>query len=602
VKCPHNLHRRRQRIAHYLALSNNLSAHAIAGGHPLLNSSSAEQGLTTPQETSPSFPGGKLFFLPLLIVMATACLVILPFLLWGNPSGHDFEFHINSWMEVLGQWKQGILYPRWAALAQYGYGEARFLFYPPASWTLGAALGALFPWKAVPGVYVWLALTLSGCSMFLLARRWLDRPDASFAAALYAANPYYVVIVYWRSAFAELLAGALFPLLLLYALRSEQEGEGAVIPLAAIVAAAWLTNIPAAVMLNYSLALLIVTLAILKRSPRVLLQGALAVLLGAALASFFLVPAAYEQRWVNIAEVLSPGVRPQDNFLFVRINDVDHNRFNLLISLVASAEMIVIAIAVFFSRSRRRREPRHWWTLFLWAFFAALLNFSFTSFLWEQLPELRYLQLPWRWLLCLNVSFALFVTMASRRWIVRILVCVVMLAVLTVVWHRVQAPWWETAADFDDMLAHQQSGAGYEGTDEYVPLGADPYEIKPDAPLVALEEVVPGQTPGIQIERWSAESKLFTAQVDRPDRLVLRLFNYPAWRVEVNGQLVEASTRDVTGQMLIPVPAGENRVQITFTRTWDRTLGGIISAVAAFFLAGFALRLHRRSPRGAELA
>jgi 6-pyruvoyl-tetrahydropterin synthase related domain len=553
----------------------------------------------TRQEGSVDFAGGGIFLLPLLIVMATAFLLILPFFFLGNPSGHDFEFHVNSWMEVLGQWKHGILYPRWAALAQYGYGEARFIFYPPASWTLGAALGALLRWKAVPGAYVWLAVTLSGCSMFLLARRWLDRRDAIFAAALYAANPYYIVIVYWRSAFAELLAGALLPLLLLYVLRLEEEPE-AVIPLTLIVTAAWLTNIPAAVMVNYSLVLLIVILAILKRSPRVLLRGARAVLLGAALATFFLVPAAYEQRWVNIAEVLSPGVRPQDNFLFVKINDADHNRFNVLISLVASAEMIVLAIAVFLSRSWRRRQPHLWWTLFGWALLAMLLNFSFTSFLWGHLPELRYVQLPWRWLLCVNVAFAFFVTMASRRWIVRSLICVAMFAVLTFVWHRAQTPWWEAAADFGEMFEHHRSGAGYEGTDEYVPVGADPYEIKQDAPRVALGDdgVALGQVQQIQIQRWSAESKVFTAQVERPTQLVLRLFNYPAWRVAVNGRIVATSTREVTGQMLIPVQAGENRVQITFTRTWDRTLGAIISGVTALFLGAIIVlrRGHLSSP------
>jgi hypothetical protein len=561
--------------------------HEDAGGHTLLNSRSVEQRHTTGQETAVNF---AIFPVPLLIVMVTAFLVILPFFFLGNPSGHDFEFHVNSWMEVLGQWRQGILYPQWAALAQYGYGEARFIFYPPASWTLGAALGALLPWKAVPGAYVWLALTLSGCSMFLLARRWLDRRDAIFAAALYAANPYYIVIVYWRSAFAELLAGALLPLLLLYALRTEDEGRETVIPLAVIVAAAWLTNIPAAVVVNYSLALLIVIVAMLKRSPRVLPYGALAVLLGAALAAFFLLPAAYERRWVNIAEVLSAGVRPQDNFLFVKIDDADHNRFNLLVSLVASAEMIVLAMAAFFSRSWRRQQPRAWWTLFGWALLAGLLNFSFTSFLWEHLPELRYLQLPWRWLLCLNVALALFVAMASRRRIVRGLICVTMFAVLIFVWHRVQAPWWETAGDFGDMLQHQQCGVGYEGTDEYVPAGADPYEIKHDAARVAVEDESAAQ---IQVHRWDAEDKMCTAQVEQPGQLVLRLFNYPAWRVEVNGQEVAASTRDVTGQMLIPVQKGENRVQITFTRTWDRTLGGIISAVSTLFLVGL-ITLRRK--------
>jgi hypothetical protein len=568
----------------------------MPGGNSLLNSSSLEQRVMKQEDVGTSSVGGPISLLPLLLVMAASLAVILPFFFFGSPSGHDFEFHVNSWMEVLGQWKLGIIYPRWAALAQYGYGEARFVFYPPVSWTLGAALGALLPWKAVPGAYVWLGLTLSGCSMFLLARNWLGRRDAMFAAALYAANPYFVVIVYWRSAFAELLAGALMPLLLLYVLRSDDENTNAVVPLALIVAAAWLTNIPAAVMLNYSLVLLAVILAFLERSPRVLLQGAIAVLFGAALAAFFLIPAAYEQRWVNIAEVLSPGVRPQDNFLFVKLADVDHNRFNLLVSVLASTETILLAIAAFLSRTWRSRQPRVWWMLVGWALFATLLNFSFTAWFWNHLPELRYLQLPWRWLLCFNVALALLATLASRRWLVRVLICLVMLAVVVFVWHRIQAPWWETSADFREMLEHQQSGAGYEGTDEYVPIGADPYEIKQDAPRVALNHTdIPNQIQQLQIQQWNAESKIFTTVVTQPGELVLRLFNYPAWRVEVNGQAVATSTQDVTGQMLIPVGAGENRVHILFTRTWDRTLGGLISVVTALSLGVF-VALRRKRP------
>src|SRR5207245_10639928 len=162
-----------------------------------------------------------------------------------------------------------IVYPRWAALAYWGYGEARFLFYPPASWTLGSTLGSLLPWKVAPGAYVWLALLASGLSMFALARRWLPSGAALFGAAVCAANPHYIVIVYWRSAFAELLAGALLPLLLLLVLRAQKDWEKVIIPLGLVVAAAWLTNAPAAVMVTYSLALLVVVVAIVQRSPRI---------------------------------------------------------------------------------------------------------------------------------------------------------------------------------------------------------------------------------------------------------------------------------------------------------------------------------------------
>jgi len=495
---------------------------------------------------------------------------------------------VNSWMEVLGQWKQGILYPRWAALAHFGYGEARFIFYPPFSWLLGALLGALLPWKLVPAAFVFVALTLSGCSMFLLARHYLARPDAIFAATLYAANPYHLVIVYWRSAFAELLAGALLPLLLLEVLELEEKGRRVVLPVALLVAAAWLTNAPTAVMVNYSLALLVAVTAILRRSPKVLLYGAGAAVLGAGLAAFYVFPAAYEQKWVAIAQVLAPGVRPQDNFLFTILEDVDHNRFNYLVSLIAAAQMVALAGAVLLARSRRRESPQLWWTIAAWSLFSGLLMFSFTFSLWQYLPKLRFVQLPWRWLLCLNVPFALLITMAWRRWTMRAMVCAVMLFVLLCAWHRVQSPWWDTAADINEMLDNQQDGPGYEGTDEYVPTGADPYEINKAARRVTLDGL--GRSL-IEEKQWGAESKFFIADVTSPGKVVLRLFNYPAWRVEVNGNPVAAQTREVTGQLMIPVEAGQNRVRITFIHTWDRTAGGVISAATMFLVVMVGVRM-----------
>ncbi|MGH9539304.1 MAG: 6-pyruvoyl-tetrahydropterin synthase-related protein [Terriglobales bacterium] len=529
---------------------------------------------------------------PVLIIMLAAFAVMLPTFFLGIPSGHDFEFHVNSWMEVLTQWKQGIVYPRWAALAHYGFGEARFIFYPPASWMLGAALGSFLPWNLVPGAYEWIVLTLAGWSMFRLAREFLEPRDAIFAAALYAANPYHIVIVYWRSAAAELMAGALLPLLLLYVLRSPQAGRKTIVPLGLIVAAAWLTNVPSAVMVTYSLVLLVTVVAILRRSPQPLFIGAAAVGLGLALAAFYLLPVLYEQKWVEIEQVLSPGVRPQDNFLFTFIDNPDHNRFNLLVSLVATIELMLLAIAVFMSRQWRPRTPELWRTLAAWGAVAALLMSSFTLGIYRLLPELRFVQLPWRWLLCLNVPLALFLTMALRKWLPRALALVAMLAVLFWVWHRVQPPWWDNAADVAEMQQNQHDGSGYEGTDEYVPNGADAYEIKKDLHRVSFEGA--GSTQ-ILIEQWDPETRVFTATVGQPGKLVLKLFNYPAWKVEVNDHPVETSAVEVTGQMVIPVEAGKNRVRVIFSRTRDRTVGGLISLVTGILLLG-AFLFSRREP------
>ncbi|HKM48704.1 MAG TPA: RdgB/HAM1 family non-canonical purine NTP pyrophosphatase [Terriglobales bacterium] len=541
------------------------------------------------------------------LLLAGVCLLaIAPFFRWGNPSGHDFEFHMYSWMEVLGQWKHGVVYPRWAALGYWGYGEARFLFYPPASWTLGAALGAVLPWKMVPGAYCWIVLTLAGAAMYRLAREWLSAPDALFAAAFYALNPYHLLIVYWRSAYAELLASALLPLLLLCVLRLTKPGSRPVLWLSLTLAAAWLTNAPAAVMIHYSVAGLAAVLAVLGRSWRPLLRTAVAIALGTGLASFYLIPAVYETRWINVAEVLSPGVRPQDNFLFTTLADPDHNRFNLLVSTVALAEIAVLALSIWGARWKKHvgtaalgcpvahsatgfKVP--WTLLSVWGACSAVLMFSASNLLWQHLPKLQFVQLPFRWLLCMNAALAMLLTLAARRWTWRWLASAVLLAAVIVAGYRIQPPWWELAADIREMSAALADGTGYEGTDEYVPAGADSYELNKSLPMLSDDAGVPVTS---QMLVWQPMEKHFRAQSAAAQNLTVRLFNYPAWEVVVNGKRAQTRTTSVTRLLVVPIAAGANNVQIHFRRTLDRWIGDVVSLISLALLVVVWVKSRRR--------
>jgi hypothetical protein len=538
--------------------------------------------------------GAALLWAPVLAIGAAAFAVEIPFFFLGTPSGHDVEFHLYSWLEVLAQWKHGIVYPRWAWLAHFAYGEPRFVFYPPASWMLGAALSAIFPWTVASCIYIWIVLTAAGAAMFVLARRWLDRRDAIFAAVLYAVNPYHLVIVYWRSAFAELLASCLVPLLLLFALKAVEEGRRAIVPLALVLAAAWLTNAPAAVMIHYSLGLLVVFFAWQRHSPRLLLVGAGAVALGAGLAAFYLLPAIYEQRWIDIAQAVSAGSRPADNFLFIHTTDADHDAFNRIISWVAILEMVAIFAAAWAGRPWRETKCELWRVLLGWAIACSVLMFPATSLLWRVLPKMEFMQFPWRWLLCLSLLFTIFATVGLRRWWWRAAVCAIAILAIVMAWHRIQPPWWDNAGDLREMQDNMATGAGYEGVEEYTPVGAEPAAIDKDARNVTVNGRARA---AIRVFRWDAESKMFTVEMSAADQLALRLFRYPAWRVEVNGRVVQTAARAETGQILVPVETGTNRVQISFVRTWDRSLGGWISILVAACLVFRTLWERNRAMR-----
>jgi len=526
----------------------------------------------------------RLLWTPLLAIAAAAFAVEIPFFFEGTPSGHDVEFHLYSWLEVMSQWRHGILYPRWAALAHFAYGEPRFVFYPPASWTLGAAISSIFPWTNASPIYVWIVLVLSGVSMFVLAKRWFGPRDATFAAVLYAVNPYHLVIVYWRSAFAELLASCLVPLLVLLVLRAADGDRHVVLPLGFLLAASWLTNAPAAVMIHYSLALLVLYFSWRRRSSQIIATAAAAVVLGALLSAFYLLPAIYEQRWIDIANAVSAGSRPADNFLFIHTTDPDHDAFNRIISWLAVLEIVLIAASATAAKIWRETRRELWVALLVWVGACAVLMFPFSLILWKILPKIQFMQFPWRWLLCLSMIFTVFVTTGFRKWWMRAVVCLLCLTIIVIGWNRIQAPWWDTPADLREMVDNMYIGAGYEGTDEYTPAGADPSAIDKDARKVTVDGPARAD---IHVLRWDAEAKTFTVQMSAADQLALRLFSYPAWRTEVNGREVQTSSRTSTGQMLVPVPAGMNRVEIRFVRSWDRTLGDWISFVTVLGILGW---------------
>lgn len=548
------------------------------------------------------------------VSLGTALLIVSPFFWLGTASGHDIAFHASSWLEVAGQWKEGILFPRWCEWANNGFGEPRFIFYPPLSWMLGAALGFVVPWTAVPGTFIVLAQTLAGISMFALARRFFPTRAAIFAAACYAANPYALLVVYMRSDFAEELACALLPLLLLAVVQlcgllenHWRSGTRVTAIFALLFACIWLSNAPAGVLASYSMALFFTWAAIAKKSFAPLWRGAGGLALGFALTGFYLLPAAYEQRWVNIGQALSSGLQPAQNFLYTKIADPEHNQFNWIASSIA---VLLIAMAgaaaiVAYRNTQKEEyggEKSLWHVLLLLGATAMVLMFRSSWILWEFLPKLRFVQFPWRWMGILAVPYAYFAAAAVRRWRPGwVWAVVVTITVVCTAAFLVHKAWWDT----DDIPVLEEaisSSKGFDGTDEYDPAKDDHTNLPAKAPPVQIlaregaETAKPSAK--IRIARWTAEEKDLTVTSPQPLRLAVRLLDYPVWRVEVNGQRVMPESPESTAQIILPLPAGTQRIKIELTKTPDRILGEVVSGAAGilFLLLLFLDRARRLSP------
>jgi hypothetical protein len=550
----------------------------------------------------------------LLAIAATA--VTAPMWFLGNASGHDFQFHMASWLDVSGQWHEGILYPRWAEWANFGFGEPRFIFYPPLSWMLGAALGLVLPWRMVPGAYIWLALVFGGYGMWRMAREWLTPPQAAAAAVLYAVGPYQLIIAYYRSDFAELLAGAIFPFLIWRALRVMRDGWCAVPSLAIVFAAVWLANAPAAVIATYSLALILAIGALARRDWRVLFAGASAMVCGFGLAAFYILPAAWEQRWVQISQALVPLLEPKDNFIFTHAPDPEFLFFNWKVSTVAAAVILISAVAAVFVARRRMKLDTAWWIVLAMGASSVFLMFPVSAIFWKYLPKLAFVQFPWRWMGPLGFVFAFLLAAAPVRRKTQIGTWVSLGVLIVGLAAAIVSDCWWDSEDIPVLAGGIHSGNGYEGTDEYQPLRSDRYSLPgsdipygdPPGPSTPLVEVLnddaaqlePAPAGAVNVVRWTAERREFSYNAADTTTIGVRLLNYPAWSATIDAAAVATATAGDTGQLLLQVPAGMHQVSIRFVRTHDRTLGGAISITFVLIVGAWwiVLRLRARGDGG----
>ncbi|HWF38325.1 MAG TPA: 6-pyruvoyl-tetrahydropterin synthase-related protein [Candidatus Acidoferrales bacterium] len=565
---------------------------------------------------APSGVGAKASWkIPFLLVAVAATAAIAPFFFAGNASGHDIQFHLSSWMDVAGQWREGTFYPRWAEWANWGFGEPRFIFYPPLSWMLGAVLGLILPWKATPGAFIWLALILAGMAMWRLAREWLPEAQAAIAAVFFAVNPYNLAIVYYRSDFAELMGVALLPLLVWGALRMIRCNWRYVPHVAIVFAAIWLANAPEGVIATYSLALVLLIATARQRSAQPLLIGSAAMAAGFGLAAFYILPAAWERGWVQISGVLTTNLLPQHNFLFTHSSDAEFQLFNWKISGVAVGTMLATTAAVAVAWPRRRSFGKIWWMLLGLGFASALMMLPVSLELWRHLPELVFLQFPWRWLAPLSVALALFAAAAIsglRRHGTRQIATALVLVLIGITGALIATSTWWNSEDAALIAGEIQSGHGYEGVDEYQPTGDDRTDLPNATPDAEEMPKVPATLPveifdadsgkvsptngdvKIDVQKWAGERKRFEIEADAPVTLAVRLLNYPAWDVQEDGKSISPEAAPETAEMLLALAPGQHEVEIRFARTPDRIAGDAISALSVIGLAGFVLIKRKR--------
>ena len=603
---------------------------------------------------------------PLVLLLLAALVAVHPLLVHGNSCGHDMGFHLLSWVDAAHQLRHGILYPHWTMPAAWNAGEPRFVFYPPLSWMLGASLvGAAhilhLPTSVAPMLYIWIALVAAGFAMHRLAQNFVSPRAALIAAALYLANPYMLFNAFERSAFAELLAAAWIPLLLLAVLRERPTARGIAVPIALL----WLTNAPAAVMGCYMFAVLAAlrVLAALVSSrreapPTSALRLAASYLSGAAiglaLPAFYLLPAAYQRRFVQVDMAMIGNMRFQDNFLFDRTADAAHNIVNHTISALAVALValtVLVLSAIFLPTQRRTQQPGRLLqqkespssfmsvSLAIVTLLITFLLVPLSTPLWNHVPELAFLQFPWRLLtilsavLCLGIAIllnnllgapsmtragvpggrSLSAGLEHRRGMGGVTISI-MLAIplmLSAIGYHLYAQGCDPADMPGFITAIVATHHGVMPTDEYTPLNADNDVLRTDNPGYWLAATPGAPAPNTHPTAAELNPSLLSDDEEPPlsqtvstpaphhlelnlsqqEDLILNLRDYPDWQVTRNGAAITPHLQRNDGLLAIALPAGASTIDIRWRETRDQQLGLALSGCG---LLAFGLTFRSR--------
>ncbi len=586
------------------------------------------------------------------LIVAAAAVAVAPQLVRGNSCGHDFNVHLVSWLDCVNAWRHGIAYPHWTPSANWDAGEPRFVFYPPLTWIVGAALGLMLPWALAPIVLTFLILAGTGLATRALAREACNDAVATLAGCAAIFSGFALFTAYERAAFPEFMGSMLLPLVVLFALRERQPNtavfrralDGSAAPLALVLGACWLSNAPLGVMASYLMAAMALTAAVLRRTKQRIdwapvLRATIAAVVGLGATAFYWIPAALEQRWVDIRQATQdPGYNFENSWLFARHTNPDLALHDVVLhtASVISISMIAVALlcgAVAWRRGtltpERTTGSRSWWIPIAAIPVAVLfLLFPISRPVWDLLPKMKFLQYPWRWMEAVEAPMAILFAAAvwPRTKRTRGLVCgVCALAFLAALGYAV-TEFFQVCHPEDtvrQMLTDYRNGAGFEGMYEYEPPAADIGAIAmglPDACLVSdpstelgrqddndnlvwnaaqgsCEAVFSGTPP---VQRANPEHRQINAIVPRAGYLVLRLLSYPAWRVRVNGRTVTNLPRRDDGLIAVPVPQGAVDVTADWTITPDVILSRWICCAGILLLIllyVFESKLRRGAPR-----
>lgn len=392
-----------------------------------------------------------------LLILALSAPTFFRMLRTGIYSMQDFHlfrlFEFNKCIESL-------TFPcRWAPDAGLGYGEPLFNFYGQATYWIGEIfykIGFNFI-DSIKLIFI-LSIVGSGISMFYLSKKiWKNNYSGIISSMLYIYAPYRAVDVWVRGALPEALSFAIFPLIIL-AIEN-----GSVF---------WFAIFTTLLVLTHNLSLFMfapfIIVWVLYRKFWKAIPGSLVTL---GLSGFYILPIIFESKFIDIQSTIQGYFDFRAHFITLYQMLIfrfwgyggstwgSGDGLSLSIGVLQWTIPLIIGVIIFFKKRNPNILHTTYYILFSLGWFYLFLTHNKSTFIWEELKLLAYIQFPWRFLgvatFCFTLLGGSIVSVLTKQKFAITLVIVVLAIFLNAaffkedIWYSVSDNYFLTGSEWD---------------------------------------------------------------------------------------------------------------------------------------------------------
>ena len=532
-----------------------------------------------------------------------------------------FSMHDNQHIARLYLLDQGIrqghIYPRWVDMLGFGFGYPLFNFYPPFIYYIGVffrLFGASYIWSIKLMIIVGFFLAAYGSYLFV--KRLIGKTYGVLASVLYTYFFYHAVLTYVRGAFAEFFSMAIIPFLFIALWNGKKNPSlrSAIfigLSFAILILTHPLIAFPTLFFVGFFIVFAIITN---KQKLRQLITYACGMIIALGISAFFWLPSLFERKFTLVDAILTKELASYKiHYIFPQqfiyspwgyggsINGpYDGMTFQLGKIHLFLALLAIISSLIYWAKTRVFSHTlKQFFLITFLAVFSLFMTTYFSSFVWDNVTFLHYLQFPWRFLTfsglfisAMGAYAIFFLTSLTKIRFARYVAVIFLIAIIIIRYSPYFKPQRFIYTQDSKLTSFEEIAWNISKSSfEFIPKGVVTKKTPLNTTTVDIEknrlpsgpfEILDGKS-DVQIEKNNFTDKRFTIYAQTPIVFQLNTYYFPGWYAYVDGNNISINDINKYKLITIMIPQGKHSAQFFFKDTFTRKIANYISWV--FFIS-----------------